>query len=146
MAGYWDDPEQTREVLRDGWLHTLDLGRLDAGGRLHLTGRARDVIMVNAEVCYAGAIERVLAGHPQVAQAYVVGTPDPRTGEAIHAFVVPAGDAEPDSDALRSLVREALSANSVPKSVTMIREVPIGASGKPDKSALVRRTGVTINP
>ena len=67
MTGYWDDPEQTREVLRDGWLHTRDLGHLEPDGMLHLTGRARDVIMVNAEVCYAGAIERVLATHPQVA-------------------------------------------------------------------------------
>lgn len=138
MAGYWNDPEQTLDVFRDGWLHTRDLGHLDAGGLLHLTGRARDVIMVNAEVCYAGAIERVLAAHPQVAQAYVVGAPDPDTGEAIHAFVVPAGDEAPDHDVLTRLVRERLTANSVPKTVTAIREVPLSASGKPDKNALLR--------
>lgn len=67
MAGYWDDPGETRDVLRDGWLRTRDLGRLDGDGRLHLSGRARDVIMVNAMVVYAGPIERVLAGHPDVA-------------------------------------------------------------------------------
>jgi acyl-CoA synthetase (AMP-forming)/AMP-acid ligase II len=136
MVGYWNDPDQTGQVFRDGWLHTRDLGHLDADGLLHLTGRARDVIMVNAEVCYAGAIERVLAGHPQVAQAYVVGKPDPETGEAIHAFVVPAGDQPPHPDVLVGLVREQLSANSVPKSVTMIREVPFNANGKPDKRVL----------
>jgi acyl-CoA synthetase (AMP-forming)/AMP-acid ligase II len=146
MVGYWNDPEQTREVLRDGWLHTRDLGHLDVDGRLHLTGRARDVIMVNAEVCYAGAIERALTGHPQVAQAYVVGAPDSQTGEAIHAFVVPAGDVPPDGDALRRLVRETLSANNVPTSVTIVREVPMGTTGKPDKKALLRRTGVTGRP
>jgi fatty-acyl-CoA synthase len=138
MVGYWNDPAQTREVLRDGWLHTRDLGYLDSAGLLHLTGRARDVIMVNAEVCYAGAIEHVLAGHPLVAQAYVVGAPDPETGEAVHAFVVPAGDRAPDPEALRALVRERLSANSVPKTVAVIREVPLNASGKPDKQALLR--------
>lgn len=137
MAGYWEDPEQTLEVLRDGWLRTRDLGYLDDDGLLYLTGRARDVIMVNAEVCYAGAIERVLAAHPQVAQAYVVGAPDPDTGEAIHAFVVPAGDRAPDRDALVDLVRERLSANSVPASLTVIREVPMSPSGKPDKRALL---------
>jgi fatty-acyl-CoA synthase len=67
MVGYWDDPEQTSEAIRDGWVRTRDLGHLDADGMLHLTGRARDVILVNAEVCYAGAIERVLAADPQVA-------------------------------------------------------------------------------
>jgi fatty-acyl-CoA synthase len=137
MAGYWNDPEQTREVLSAGWIRTRDLGYLDADGLLYLTGRARDVIIVNAEVCYAGAIERVLAAHPGVAQAYVVGAPDPGTGEAIHAFVVPAGDQAPDLAMLTDLVRQRLSANSVPKSMTVIREVPVNASGKPDKRALL---------
>ena len=145
MLGYWDDPEQTREVVRDGWVRTRDLGHLDAGGMLHLTGRARDVILVNAEVCYAGAIERVLAADPEVAQAYVVGAPDPQTGEAIHAFVVPTGDAAPDRDRLVALVRARLSANCVPKTVTTIRDVPMTAAGKPDKPALLLRTGVVPN-
>jgi acyl-CoA synthetase (AMP-forming)/AMP-acid ligase II len=141
MTGYWNDPEQTAEVLRDGWLRTRDLGHLDGTGMLHLTGRARDVIMVNAEVCYAGAIERVLAAHPGVAQAYVVGAPDPATGEAIHAFVVAAGEPEPDRAALAALVGQRLSANSVPKTITVIQDVPMSASGKPDKTALLDRTG-----
>jgi fatty-acyl-CoA synthase len=140
MVGYWDDPEQTREVVRDGWVRTRDLGHLDADGMLHLTGRARDVIMVNAEVCYAGAIERVLAADPEVAQAYVVGAPDPQTGEAIHAFVVPVGDRAPDRDRLVALVRARLSANSVPKTVTAVRNVPLNPAGKPDKRALLGRT------
>ncbi|HET8659720.1 MAG TPA: fatty acid--CoA ligase family protein [Micromonosporaceae bacterium] len=137
MAGYWDDPEQTRDVLRDGWLHTRDLGYLDDAGLLHLTGRTRDVIMVNAEVCYAGAIERVLATHPAVAEAYVAGAPDPDTGEAIHAFVVPAGDMVPDREVLAKLVREQLSANNVPATLTVVSQVPVSPSGKPDKRALL---------
>lgn len=137
MVGYWNDPEQTSDVLTDGWIRTRDLGYLDVAGYLHLTGRARDVIMVNAEVCYAGAIERVLAEHPTVAQAYVVGTPDPSTGEAIHAFVVPLGDAQPDPVALLGLVRHRLSANSVPRTVTVTHDVPLTAGGKPDKRALI---------
>ncbi|HTF10876.1 MAG TPA: long-chain fatty acid--CoA ligase [Asanoa sp.] len=141
MVGYWNDPEQSAEVLRDGWLHTRDLGYVDDGGFLCLTGRSRDVIMVNAEVCYAGAVERVLAAHPDVAQAYVVGVPDPVTGEAIHAFVVPAGARVPAAAELTDLVRRTLSANSVPALVTVIRDVPVGAGGKPDKAALTDRTG-----
>jgi len=141
MLGYWDDPEQTREVERDGWIRTRDLGHLDADGMLHLTGRARDVILVNAEVCYAGAIERVLGTDPRVAQAYVVGAPDKQTGEAVHAFVVPATDEPPDLDGLVALVRSRLSANSVPRTVTVIRDVPLNASGKADKRQLLDRTG-----
>ena len=141
MVGYWDEEEQTREVVRHGWVRTRDLGHLDADGMLHLTGRTRDVILVNAEVCYAGAIERVLAADPEVAQAYVVGAPDRHTGEAIHAFVVPTGDEVPDRDRLVALVRARLSANSVPKTVTTIRHVPVNAAGKPDKPALLIRTG-----
>jgi fatty-acyl-CoA synthase len=137
MTGYWNDPEQTREVLTDGWIRTRDLGHLDEAGYLHLTGRARDVIMVNAEVCYAGAIERVLAEHPAVAQAYVVGAPDASTGEAIHAFVVPIGELPPDPVALRDLVRHRLSANSVPRTVTVTHDIPMTAGGKPDKRALI---------
>ena len=141
MVGYWDEEEQTREIVRDDWVRTRDLGHLDADGMLHLTGRARDVILVNAEVCYAGAIERVLTADPEVAQAYVVGAPDPQTGEAIHAFVVPTGYQAPDRDRLVALVRARLSANSVPKTVTTIRDVPMNAGGKPDKPALLVRTG-----
>ena len=141
MVGYWDEPDQTREVICEGWVRTRDLGHLGADGMLYLTGRARDVILVNAEVCYAGAIERVLATDPQVAQAYVVGAPDSQTGEAIHAYVVPAGDEAPDPDRLAALVRSRLSVNSVPKTVTTIHDVPVNAAGKPDKGALLDRTG-----
>jgi acyl-CoA synthetase (AMP-forming)/AMP-acid ligase II len=137
MAGYWDDPGETRDVLRDGWLRTRDLGRLDGNGHLHLAGRARDVIMVNAMVVYAGPIERVLAGHPDVAEAYVAGAPDEETGEAVHAFVVPVRGRRPDGAALSGLVRDELGADSVPRTITVVPAVPTAAGGKPDKRALL---------
>jgi fatty-acyl-CoA synthase len=139
MTSYWNDPQQTRQVLSAGWIRTRDLGHLNNDGLLHLTGRARDAIMVNAEVCYAGAIERVLTEHPTVTHAYVVGAPDPATGEAIHAFVIPAGNHVPDPVLLTDLIRQRLSTNSVPKSITIIRDVPVNANGKPDKPALLDR-------
>jgi acyl-CoA synthetase (AMP-forming)/AMP-acid ligase II len=135
MQGYWRDPVQTAEVLRDGWLHTRDLGRLDATGFLRLAGRTRDVIMVNAEVCYAGVIERLLARHADIDQAYVVGAPDDRTGEAIHAFVVPAAGRSPDRKVLDDLVRSELTPGHVPTTTTVLEDVPLVA-GKPDKQAL----------
>lgn len=137
MVGYWRDPEQTREVLRDGWVRTRDLGHLDGGGLLHLTGRSREVVIVNAIVHYVGPIEQALAAHPDVDQAYVVGAPDERTGEAVHAFVVPAGDRAPDPDALRALVLARLGEGCVPATVTALDRVPVAPSGKPDKKALL---------
>lgn len=142
MAGYWAEPQRTHEVLGDGWLHTGDLGHVDISGLLRLTGRNRDVIIVNAEVCYAGAIEQVLARHPDVDQAYVVGVPDERTGEAVHAFIVPAADRlGPDREALVEPVRAELTANHVPETITVVRDVPVAAGGKPDKRALAELAG-----
>jgi fatty-acyl-CoA synthase len=141
MAGYWgEDAVHDAEVLRDGWLDTRDLGTLDDAGFLYLTGRARDIVLVNGHVVYAAPIERVLAAASDVDQAYVVSAPDSRTGEAVHAFVVPAdGDRAPDLDALAGAVRSELGEESVPKTITVIPEAPLGAGGKPDKLALRAR-------
>jgi acyl-CoA synthetase (AMP-forming)/AMP-acid ligase II len=141
MVGYWGDEAETRETLRDGWVRTRDLGHQDEQGLLYLAGRMRDVIMVNAMVVYAGPIERVLAGHPDVAEAYVAAAPDERTGEAVHAFVVPAGGRIPDREALAGRVRAELGEDSVPRTITMVPGVPVGAGGKPDKRALLDLRG-----
>lgn len=139
MSGYWRDAEQTAEVLIDGWIRTRDLGHVDERGFVHLTGRAREVIIVDAFPYYAGPIESALMTHPGVDQAYVVGAPDEQTGEAVHAFVVPAPGGVPDEDALREVVRATLGAGSVPKTITFLTEVPVADSGKPDKHALRAR-------
>jgi acyl-CoA synthetase (AMP-forming)/AMP-acid ligase II len=141
MQGYWGDPGETRDVLRDGWIRTRDLGHVDDKGYLYLVGRTRDVILVNAMVVYAGPIEKVLASHPDVIDAYVTGAPDERTGEAVHAFVVPAGERAFDDAAsteLAALVRAQLGDDSVPQTITAVPGVPVAASGKPDKRALLR--------
>lgn len=135
-SGYWQEPALTAEVFSDGWVRTHDLGRLDAWGRLWLTGRTRDVIIVNANVYYAGPVERMLAIHPSVAEAYVVAVPDDSTGEAVHAFVVPAAGHVPDLGELRALVTAGLGEDSAPTRLFLIDEVPLTAAGKPDKRRL----------
>lgn len=139
MSGYWHDPERTADVLADGWLQTRDLGHLDDHGLLHLAGRTRDVVIVDAQVVYAAPIEGVLARHPDIREAHVVGTPDDATGEAIHAFVVPAGEATPRAAELAELVRVELGPLSVPSTITVVRDVPQTVTGKPDKRALLAR-------
>lgn len=134
--GYWDDPAETAEVFRDGHVRTRDLGHLDSDGRLYLTGRLRDVIIVNANLHYAGPIERVLAEHPDIAEAYVIGVPDDDTGEAVHAFVVPATGRTPDAAALRQLVATRLGHSCIPARIAAIAAVPVAASGKPNRAAL----------
>jgi fatty-acyl-CoA synthase len=146
MCGYWKDELQTREVLHDGWVRTRDLGRLDDRGFLHLTGRTREVIIVNAIVHYAGPIERALATHPDVDQAYVAGAPDEHTGEAIHAFVVPVTGRTPDPAALRAAVAAELGEASVPATITTVPHVPVAPSGKPDKRALLTLLHPTADP
>jgi acyl-CoA synthetase (AMP-forming)/AMP-acid ligase II len=140
MCGYLDEPELTAEVLTDGWVRTRDLGRLD-GGYLYLTGRAREVIIVDAMPVYAGPIERVLTAQQDVDQAYVVGAPDDRRGESVHAFVVPWAGRPLDRAVLREAVRAELGELSVPETITELPEVPVAVSGKPDKSALLSLLG-----
>jgi acyl-coenzyme A synthetase/AMP-(fatty) acid ligase len=136
---YWRDPAETADVYVDGWVRTRDLGYLDPAGYLHLTGRTRDVIIVNALIYYAGPIEEVLSRHPEVDQAYVTGAPDESTGEAIHAFVVPVPGRGPDPAVLDKLVRAELGDGSAPATITVIPEVVTGPSGKPDKRATLAR-------
>ncbi|MGA4843589.1 class I adenylate-forming enzyme family protein [Streptomyces sp. G45] len=139
MAGYWRDPEESAEVLRGDWVRTRDIGHLDPAGHLHLTGRARDVVIVNAIVHYTGPIERAIAAHDDVDQAYVVAAPDDETGEAAHAFVVPAPGRAPELAALREHVAAELGVTGLPSTLTVLAEAPVAASGKPDRRALLAR-------
>jgi fatty-acyl-CoA synthase len=136
LAGYWRDESTTAAVLRDGWVRTQDLGHLDDAGYLHLSGRARDVVIVNAIIHYTGPIERAIAACEDVDQAYVVSVPDERTGEAAHAFVVPVPGREPDLAAVRKAVAAELGEAAVPARFSLVGAVPVAASGKPDKAAL----------
>jgi fatty-acyl-CoA synthase len=131
MREYWENPAETAEVVVDGWVRTRDLGEL-RDGYLYLTGRARDVVIVNGYPVYAGPIERVLATHPDVDQAYVLG-PE----EVLHAFVIPVAGREPSVAELSTLVKDELGPDSVPSTITFVDEVPVAPSGKPDKKALL---------
>jgi fatty-acyl-CoA synthase len=136
MSEYWGDPAETAEVVVDGWIRTRDRGHLDDAGYLYLTGRARDIVIVNGYPVYAGPIERVLVEHPDIDQAYIVGSPDEHTGEAVHAFVIPHPGSTPDRSELTAMITTRLGPSSAPETITFVDDVPVSPSGKPDKRSL----------
>ncbi|MGI5267690.1 AMP-binding protein [Nonomuraea sp. CA-218870] len=134
MAGYLDDPEATAEVMRDGWLRTGDLGWIGDDGYVRIAGRARDMVIVGGFNVYPAEVEHVLADHPAVADAAVVGVPDDRLGEVTAAFVVASG--ELDESELLTWCRERLANFKVPRRVWILDELPRGAVGKIAKPRL----------
>ena len=142
MSGYWGEPELTRQTLVDGWLRTGDLGRLDADGYLYLVDRLKDMIVTGrgAANVFSKPVEDVLASHPLVRAAAVVGVPDPALGEAVHAYVVAAAGARPDPEELRALVSGELREYSAPTVVEFVDALPLTAMGKVDKKALRARS------
>jgi O-succinylbenzoic acid--CoA ligase len=133
--GYWRRPEETARALRDGWLHTGDLGRLDAAGRLHVIERRADLIVSGGENVYPAEVERVLLAHPAVAEAGVAGVPDPELGARPCAWLVARGD-EPSDSALRQHCRERLAAYKIPARFRIVESLPRTATGKLQRARL----------
>jgi acyl-CoA synthetase (AMP-forming)/AMP-acid ligase II len=140
MQGYFEDPTATAETIdADGWLHTGDLGTLDAENRLRIVGRKKDMFIVGGFNAYPAEIEGFLLEHPAVAQAAVIGVPDDRMGQVGKAFVVlhPRGSvAPPSAEELIAWSRERMAGYKVPRSVEFLDELPLNATGKVMKSEL----------
>jgi acyl-CoA synthetase (AMP-forming)/AMP-acid ligase II len=138
MRGYWNDPDATAAVLDpDGWIRTGDLGFLDESGYLHLRGRRSEMFIRGGYNVYPGEIEDLLATHPKVARAAVVGVPDPTFGEIGWAFVVAREPTDPPVLAeLRAFVGAELASFKRPDRLTVLPELPVTAMFKVDKQAL----------
>jgi long-chain acyl-CoA synthetase len=137
MPGYWGRPEATAEVLRDGWLHTGDVGHLDDEGYLFITDRAKDMVIRGGENVYCVEIEQRLVEHPAIADAAVVGVPHPELGEEVKAVIEVAPGAGIADDEVRAWVAEALAAFKVPAHVQRWDgKLPRNASGKLLKNVL----------
>ncbi|MCO1658547.1 AMP-binding protein [Pseudonocardia humida] len=135
MSGYLGMPDKSAETLRGGWLHTGDLGRLDAEGYLHLLDRKHDMIISGGMNVYSTEVENVVQACPGVAQVAVVGIPHPDWGEAVVALVVPTADGF-DEPATIAACRAELAAYKRPKAYRTVAELPVTAFGKIDKKAL----------
>lgn len=136
MAGYLDDPEATREALRGGWLHTGDVGVLDADGRLTVVDRLKDLVLRGGFNVYPAEVEAVLVSHPAVRDAVVVGLPDPHYGEEVVAVVVLRDHASVDLAELDAFCRARLSRTKVPRLYAEVAAMPIGPSGKVQRRVL----------
>jgi Acyl-CoA synthetases (AMP-forming)/AMP-acid ligases II len=88
MQGYWNQPAETARTIRDGWLYTGDVAVMDSDHMFRIVDRKKDLIIVSGFNVYPNEIEDVLTQHDKVMEAAVIGVPDPKTGEAVHAFVV----------------------------------------------------------
>lgn len=135
MSGYWSAPD-AGEVLAGGWLHTGDIGRVDADGFLYVVDRKKDLILRGGFNVFPRDIEDVLTAHPAVAQAGVVGKPDPRLGEEIVAFVALRADATATAQELTEYARQHLAANKYPRDIRIVPMVPLTSVGKIDRKQL----------
>jgi acyl-CoA synthetase (AMP-forming)/AMP-acid ligase II len=141
MRGYWRDPAATAATIdAEGWVHTGDLGWLDDDGYLHLRGRQSEMFIRGGFNVYPGEIEDLLARHPKVARAAVVGLPDDVFGEVGWAFVVARDPAAPPTLAeLRAFVGAELASFKRPDGVTVLPELPLTPMFKVDKQVLKAR-------
>ncbi len=130
MKGYLKRPEETKQVLRSGWLFTGDLMRADEDGYLYIAGRKKELIIVGGLNVYPGEVERVLVEHPAVLEAAAFGVPDPTRGEAVWAAVVLRPEARATDKELQAFCRERLAAYKVPRGIDFTSELPKNALGK----------------
>jgi fatty-acyl-CoA synthase len=130
MAGYWDEPERTAEVLLDGWYHTGDAGSVDDEGFLYIRDRYKDMIISGGENVYPAEVESALLELEGVLEAAVIGVPDEKWGEVGLALVVPAPGASDDEDTIRAALRERLAGFKVPRRVRFVTDLPKTATGK----------------
>jgi len=137
MRGYWNEPEKTAEVLRDGWMHTGDLATMDDEGYLSIVGRIKDMVIRGGENVYPREIEEFLYSHPDVLDAQVIGVPDERYGEELMAWVRLRPGAEPlSAEALREFCSGKLAHYKVPRYVHVVEEFPMTVTGKIRKAQM----------
>ena len=136
LSGYWQSPEATAAALSGGWLHTGDIGRLDADGYLYVVDRKKDLIIRGGFNVYPRDVEDVLLAHPAVAQAGVVGRPDPRLGEEVVAFAMLRPGASATPEELIEHTRAHLAATKYPREITIVPMVPLTSVGKLDRKKL----------
>jgi long-chain acyl-CoA synthetase len=137
MRGYWNRPDATRDVLRDGWYHTGDMGYFDDENNLYIVDRKKDMIITGGENVYSVEVESVISTHPAVFEVAVIGVPDERWGEAIKGIVVLRPNAHTSEDEIITFCRDKIAGYKIPKSIEFSMEaLPKTGPGKIAKRQL----------
>jgi long-chain acyl-CoA synthetase len=136
MLGYWNQPDESAKVLRDGWLLTGDIGHQDWDGYFYITDRKKDMLLVNGINVYPREIEEVLYQFPGVREAAVIGVPDSRRGEQPLAFIAPNEGTVLEEKSVLQFVRDRLADYKVPRKVVFMPTLPRNATGKILKTSL----------
>ncbi len=141
MLGYWDDPEKTAEAIDgDGWMHTGDIGVMDADGYLAITGRIKDMVIRGGENIYPREIEEFLYGHPDIVDAQVVGVSDEKYGEELMVWLrIKDGAEPPTAESLRAFCAGRIAHHKIPRYVEVVDEFPMTVTGKIRKVELRQR-------
>jgi len=140
MKGYYKLPEDTAAVMRDGWLYTGDLARMDGEGYFYIVDRKKDLVIVGGYNVYPREVEEALYGHPGIVEAAVIGVPDPEHGEAVKAFVVPKEERLKAGE-LTSYLAEKLAPYKIPSFIEFLDELPKNTTGKILRRALKDQIG-----
>lgn len=144
MLGYWNKPEETAEVLKEGWMHTGDAGRFDENGFLYVVDRVKDMIITGGENVYSIEVENALAKFSGVSLCAVIGVPDQEWGERVHAVIVPDEGVTLSEKALDAHCRSLIAGYKTPRSYEFLTEMPLSAAGKILKKDLrASRSGAT---
>jgi acyl-CoA synthetase (AMP-forming)/AMP-acid ligase II len=143
MLGYWNKPEETAAALRGGWMHTGDAGWMDDNGYLYVVDRIKDMIITGGENVYSTEVENAVASHPAVAACAVIGVPDERWGERVHAVVVVHAGARVGAEDLRVHAKGLIAGYKCPRTIDFVEELPATSTGKILKRDLrTQRDGV----
>ena len=134
MSGYYNNPEATAKVIRDGWLHTGDRGMLDEGGYLYMLGLQKDMLICKGQNIFPSDIEHVLCEHGAVADAAVVGVPDKMRGQVVGAAIVLKTGEHASEVALVKFCLERLANYKVPKYIVFRDKLPKNSAGSTDKT------------
>jgi fatty-acyl-CoA synthase len=136
MKGYWKNPPATAAAIKDGWMHSGDLARVDEEGYLYIVDRKKDMIISGGENIYPAEVEQVLSQHPEVLEAAVIGVPDAKWGESVLALIVAKPGASPSAESLLEHCRRNLARYKCPRRAELVKELPRTPAGKVLKRVL----------
>jgi long-chain acyl-CoA synthetase len=139
MVEYWRKPEETREAIINGWLHTGDMGYYDEKGFIYIVDRKKDMIVTGGENVYSREVEEVIYRHPAIADVAVIGIPDPTWVERVHAVVALKADATATENEIIAFCKEHVASYKAPKSVEFLESLPKNPQGKILKRKLMKK-------